>query len=103
MEIYAPITGRLPTRKPPLSLLLAALTAAMAATLLSPNLIAPEPRSTSVPIAAAKPIVSAVASGTSTRHANPNQTKSVQKPDQRRALILYILHGLSGHPLGILN
>jgi hypothetical protein len=102
MEVYWP-TRRLLAESYRWPLLLAALTTAIAATLLSPNLIAPEPHSMSAAIVPAKPIALAVVSGASTRHANPNQTKSMQKPDQRKALFLYLLHGLAGHPLGLLK
>jgi hypothetical protein len=101
MEIHLP-TQRLPSGKLPLSLLLAALSAAVAATLLSPHLIAPEPRSMSMPIAPAKRVAPTRAvSGSRAPRADPNHTKSVQKPDERKAVLLYLLHGFADHPLGI--
>lgn len=100
MGTYSP-TRRLPTGKLPLSLLLAALSAALIATLLSLNLIAPEPRSTDAGAEVSNRVTTLArpASGASTARANPNRT--TPEPDQHKALILYILHGLAGHPLGI--
>lgn len=101
MAIDLPVR-RLPDRR--LWLLLAALSAAVAVILLGPSGTVPEPRLMREQVAPAKPIVPAVAvSDSSRRRADPKQTQSVQQPDQRKALFLYLLHGLTGHPLGILK
>ena len=98
MEVYLPT--RLPTRKPLLSLLAAALAAAVVATLLSANLIGPEPGLASRFIPQAKPVASAHAVAT-VPAAQASQSSAVS--NQRKVLVLFILHGLTGHPLGILK
>lgn len=101
MEVYLP-TPRLPTRRSRLSLLAAALSAAAIATLLSASLTGPEPGLSSQFIPPAKPLASARAAA-SAPPAPANQSQAVSNPDQRKGLVLFILYGLAGHPLGILK
>jgi len=100
MEVYL-TTPRLPARKPLPSLLAAALSAAVIATLLSANLIGPEPRLASHFIPSAKSVASAqaVATGPSPQ---ASQSQAASKPDQRKALVLFP-PWLGGHSLGILK
>ena len=100
MEVYSS-TRALVAGKLPLSLLLATLSAAFAATLISADLIAPEARSPGNPIAAAKQVIAAADSETSSPPASSGQEEAAPRRDERPTAAPYILHGLAGHPLPV--
>lgn len=98
MQVYSP-TRALLAGKLPLSLLLAALGAALLATLISAGPMPPQARSPGAHVLAAKQDTSAPTASPGTT--SPGQATGVQQRDARPAIVLYILHGLGGQPLRV--
>lgn len=98
MKVDSPVR-RLPAGM--LSLLPAALSAAVIAIPLSSSDIAMEQRSAADRTIAPTIAVSAVAISRGLSETEPDRTDTSTKATQRKTLFLYLLSGLPEHPLGI--